>query len=184
MCYGLLQVEVIRQRMTRQTLAALVVMLYSCQGCKQGSWRTHSRQKHREWLREKGLSQTQMLTKGWPVKGNDSAASRICKRLHDVAPSKGTSAKAMHQHDSSLIWGSSLYSTANALHHVVLHCYTPAMQLKHNTQPDAALGCMAPGVNYTCYAVKHRCKATKQHYKWTGRPCTPKDAYSCGDCVD
>ncbi len=43
------------------------------------------------------------LTKGRPVEGYDSAASRVGKGLHDVAPGKGATTKAMHQQYSSLI---------------------------------------------------------------------------------
>ncbi len=55
------------------------------------------------------------LTKGRPVKGYDSAASSIGKGLHDVAPGKGATTKAMHQQYSSLIWTSSLHTHTQQL---------------------------------------------------------------------
>lgn len=50
------------------------------------------------------------LTKGRPVKSNDSAACCVGQRLHHVAPCKHTSSETMDQHYSSLIWTGSLHS--------------------------------------------------------------------------
>lgn len=53
------------------------------------------------------------LTKGRPVKSNDSAAGCVGQGLHHVAPCKHTSSETMDQHNGSLIWTSSLHSKSD-----------------------------------------------------------------------
>lgn len=49
------------------------------------------------------------LTKGRPVKTDDSAAGCVSQGLHHVAPCKHTSSETMDQHNGSLVWTSSLH---------------------------------------------------------------------------